>query len=1184
VEDRLKIRLFVIRAAHGQVVDDARLVHPRLKPRHAENLRWLRREQKSPSVEVKTDVSTAERISGNEELFLSSVPYGENEIPQQAPKAVPTPTSITGEEQVGIGHLGADVVTSTAQRFDQRFPIVETSISDQNMTLFCIRERLALPNGLRRDVKRQVSEPDGSLLPVPAGYYLEWDFFSSSGCRTAADANFTTLVNCVDSCSNIQLVADWYGKNGGTFDDACAQYSCGSAYSAGEHWARCSDPDDNAPSTLEARLSGVQSSSGRSGIQITWFASIERDHVAYNIIVPPPLSSSVTPKSPEHVWDTIGSASRTDAATSQLVSPKILSRDGVRNAQTGAHRYSQLVRRDDIPFFYIEDINTRNESTLHGPFTVGATYGTDWSSPPTVVEWRGIHRTNDANAAVASSAPSRWRSGDALLPSALLWVGTPGVVRVSFDELREAGVDWLGVPVAEIALTDNGAPEARYIEDADGLFGPGDFVEFVGDVTPSLYSNRNAYLLQRDENLTKPASLQGPAEEGEIEPFLSIHEQSFEKQREYRLGAVGDDPWYDEQLLAMQGDPVRLDRDFDLHGYGGGDVELTVAMWGVGNWPGVEPADHHLLVYVNGKQLGDRVSYDGVATPEFTFSIPEQLVRERGNILTLEAPGDTEFAWDIQMLDRFSIRYARWSQTVDGSWSGTLTADHAPAARVAGFEGNTVAWANGQVRVTSHGENTIIRSGSEWRVADDRGIRRATIEPQIPSASRAPPVQTDYLIVTHPFFADHLGSLLALQESRGLSTAVVTVDEIYASYSDFEPSAAAIREFIAKSDAKFVLLVGADTYDYHDYLGLGSISYVPTHYVRTNDRIRFTPSDSVHADRDGDGVPDVPVGRLPVRTLAELESLVEKLTAFQVPQHAVFAASESDRGRDFATASESYAQRLPENWTASSVFADDVGTQDAPDHLIEELGRGGSLVSYYGHSSFAEWGSRNVGIVLNAPELDQIVNSDPHLIMQWGCWNTYFVEPRQETMANAFLFHENGGAAGVVGASTLTDGFLLSRVGESFFDLIDDAPTLGEALLEAQRAWARQEPGRTRELHSFVLLGDPATPLELPSEDVEDERDPKPATKDDVPRDALPGAQRPTTEESAGNDDTPPGNTGESPVSTDNAADPDTREARGSAANCASVRQAPRAKGPSGWLGLLAFLGALVVLRRRVLG
>lgn len=111
--------------------------------------------------------------------------------------------------------------------------------------------------------------------------------------------------------------------------------------------------------------------------------------------------------------------------------------------------------------------------------------------------------------------------------------------------------------------------------------------------------------------------------------------------------------------------------------------------------------------------------------------------------------------------------------------------------------------------------------------------------------------QVDYLIITHPAFLDSLAPLEALQATRKLKTAVVTTEALYARYTDHAVDASAISQYLAQTQPQFVLLVGGDVVDYHDNLKTGSVSFVPTRYVRTDEIVTYSPSDVKHVDWTG---------------------------------------------------------------------------------------------------------------------------------------------------------------------------------------------------------------------------------------------------------------------------------------------------------------------------------------------
>ena len=111
----------------------------------------------------------------------------------------------------------------------------------------------------------------------------------------------------------------------------------------------------------------------------------------------------------------------------------------------------------------------------------------------------------------------------------------------------------------------------------------------------------------------------------------------------------------------------------------------------------------------------------------------------------------------------------------------------------------------------------------------------------------------------------------------------------------------AIKQYIAyavqKLGTEYVLLVGGDTYDYRNYLGKNSISFIPSLYIATGPSTNFIPADPVYADLNGDNAPEVAIGRFPVRTTAELTMMVNKTLAYGIKGYgnsAIFATDLND--------------------------------------------------------------------------------------------------------------------------------------------------------------------------------------------------------------------------------------------------------------------------------------------------
>lgn len=891
---------------------------------------------------------------------------------------------------------------------------------------------------------------------------------------TPADGEYT-VVSCAAPCAlanqaALQTETDNYSKDE-EFDPCEA--ACSSENIAPQ--AHC---NPQGSTSTDARLAEVSASRVGGRVALAWTTANETSNVGF------------------HVYGRTAQG-ETRRLTEEMVPSSVLS-------SFSPATYALTVPDDGMVEWFLEDIDSSGRQTRHGPFSTQQSYGVDSDHWFERISWESISRlanAEDSRRRARERALRAWREqrlserawGHLIawnwIPrwqaEATLWVFQAGIARVSFESLLTAGFDFSGVPVSGLALTDAGEPQWRHVEDDDGVFGPGDYVEFLAVVEPTLYSRKNAYRLSVDSSNARPVrsfSSRGPLlwslNDWPAEA-ITLHTNLHEPQRSYHAFAPGNDPWYDAWMLATPGSPAEITREFDLPGYAGGNAELRVNVWGVNDQKGSAP-DHHLTLRLNGERLGGDVYFDARDTPDLRFTVPAEMLKERDNSLAFEVPGDTGFPADAQILDGFTVQYPRFTRALEGAWSGVL--ETARPVRVGELQGPAVAWRGEDTRFSFDGASAVLRPsrrGHVWSAADSRGLVSASaITPVTPPAE---PVAVDYLIISHPLFLRHLDALEALQQARGWSTAVVNVESVYAAYSDNEPSADALTQFIRESSPRYVLLVGGDTHDYHDHMGVGSRSFIPTHYAQAHPLVTFAPTDMLHADGDGDGAPDVAIGRLPVRTHEELETLMVKLLAYAPPEHATLVTGNSDVGRRFAKISEQFEANLPEAWTAHTTYADDLELGEAKDDLFAELNAGGSLVSYVGHSSHTLWSSTQLQVLLSAEEARSLSNDKPLVVAQWGCWNTYFVDPELVTMADAFLFNPDGGAVAVLGATSLTDESALAALGDAFFTQMHDTSTLGDALLNAQRELALDGDHYAGALRSFVLLGDPATPLAPPS-------------------------------------------------------------------------------------------------------
>ncbi len=795
---------------------------------------------------------------------------------------------------------------------------------------------------------------------------------------------------------------------------------------------------------------------GRSGasVNFTWSTATETGNVGFNLYV-------------EH-------GGNLELLNRELIPSRVIDSLDQQNytftAQAGGNA------------FYIEDVSVTGETRLHGPFALGEAYGGQVEADK--VDWPAIQKQNQAGQTVRQNALKSKLSAAGNSTSLNLKVSQTGLYRVTYEMLRDAGLDLNGAAPAKIQLSNHGQAVPIYVN-AQGRFGPGGYIEFYGQALDTIYTDTNIYTLQVSQANGEriPAVNAAP---GHAQPAGSYTETLVvNNQRGYANYSPSADAWYDTSMLTFK-TSKSWEFPFQVDGLvNSTSAALELVVWGVTGWP--QTPDHHLLVSLNGVPVSDQ-TFDGLTEQKLSIALPAGALQSGANTLRLTLPGDTGVDWDLVNLDKFSVTYQRVFQATDGRLDFTAAGQVFQVTNLPGqdvvvyrISDNRMARLNG-VKIQASGTTfTATFAGttqpSRYLVTSAETMYIPTLEAPRPLADLNRPAQ--YLVIAHPDFIAGLGALVAARQAQELTVSVVDVTDLYTVYSNgiFDPKA--IQEYIAYSvknlGTKYVLLVGGDTYDYRNYLGKNSISFIPSLYVTTSSIVKYVPSDPLYADMNRDNVPDVAIGRFPVRTAAELDILVQKTLAYgnkTYNQTAVFAADKSD-SVSYKNISASMTASLPGGWSVENINLDDMPVTTARTQLLAAMNRGTALVTYTGHSAPTMW---NYSGLFTTTQSNALTNAGkPFVAVQWGCWNNYYVDPVNNTLVQSLLVNGDRGAVAMLGAGTLVDSDSEALLGQLLTPgLATPGMTIGDALLQAKAELAQSHPDLLDVLLGWSLLGDPA--------------------------------------------------------------------------------------------------------------
>ncbi|MDZ7605167.1 MAG: type IX secretion system sortase PorU [Cyclobacteriaceae bacterium] len=372
----------------------------------------------------------------------------------------------------------------------------------------------------------------------------------------------------------------------------------------------------------------------------------------------------------------------------------------------------------------------------------------------------------------------------------------------------------------------------------------------------------------------------------------------------------------------------------------------------------------------------------------------------------------------------------------------------------------------------------------------------------------------DLLIISHPSFLSEANRLADFRKSHdGLSTEVVTVDEIYNEFSSGRQDVSAIRDFIrfiyrqGSGDHRLenVLLFGRGSFDYKNRID-GNYNFVPIYSSRNSlHPINSYSSDDYYGFLDddegewnesysGDHLMDVGLGRLPVKTLEEARTIVDKLISYSSGEEAmgewrnelVFVADDGDgnlhqRDADKLTV---LVDTSFTNFNVNKIYVDafpqvkTTSGENAPlanEAIARHIEDGSLIVNFTGHGSTTRWTSETI---LNLTSISEYDNKNKYpLFVTATCEFGRHDNPMVISGAEYLLLRKNAGAIGLVTTSRpvfSSTNFILNRAfyNHALKKVNGSYLTLGEIFRKTKNESLNGSVNR-----NFSLLGDPSMTL-----------------------------------------------------------------------------------------------------------
>ncbi len=788
------------------------------------------------------------------------------------------------------------------------------------------------------------------------------------------------------------------------------------------------------------------------------------------------------------------------------------------------------------------DYDSRGRQERFGSFQVGGGYGDfqpvreiDWSGPraereerlrqqgftdvarPTgrpgvaaepAARWKKVRQTAPVRGAAVdrpqvtsiAAAASHGHAGTtggtiavATGPSTHVAVTERGIQRVSYEALRDGGLDLAGVQNRDIAVTWRGEPVERWIEGGP-KFGPGSSIEFLGNPPQgddALYIDANLYQVSVDSSRARSARSIGFGK-AKRESSSYLRQARMDRPLIYRQQSPTGDPWVEQSLLVRGGRTTTVTLDLPVDGpVADGPSHLRVGLGTITDLPDLRDAagkvipEHNVEVWFRGPDgafaPAATSSTSGQAEWTIEATLPAGWLAAGVNQVQLRF--STQYSYSLVLVDDYEVSYPSpyRGPTLDFAadpWSSGY--------QIEGFAtSDVIAYAQDEDgSLTRLTPRVAPRSGgfvAELRPMDAAHfwVTESPFHPAVFTTEAPPDLLSgaaDLVVIAGSSFVGSTALDDYVAQRSEYDPIVVDVEDIYNAVGYGMALPSAITSYLRARDATHpftqVQLVGTDCYDRLNYISQ-CVSFLPLPTAPVGINL-FTPSQNRLVDLDGDGVGDKAVGQFSVRDESELATIVAKADAWDesglsAKDSVLLIAEETDGINSFSGQVARLASAFP--WDESDVLdmAAHPQIQTARDAMRASLDEGRALTVFSGHSSPTVWAFRGLLTTSTAAALTN--HGLPTVMIPLACESTYDISPNANVLGHQLLFAGDQGALAISGAVALSNLDENELMADHVLAGLKAGLTLGEAVAEGRRVLGSE---RQELLDNWTTQGDVA--------------------------------------------------------------------------------------------------------------
>ncbi|MEI7632970.1 MAG: C25 family cysteine peptidase [bacterium] len=698
----------------------------------------------------------------------------------------------------------------------------------------------------------------------------------------------------------------------------------------------------------------------------------------------------------------------------------------------------------------------------------------------------------------------------------------PGVYRISGEELTSAGANLDEMPIANLALWNEGRmlPLNINAEPGEIKLSPNDTIEFVGDSPRGTFSAYKPYNTQNIYYLNWTTTQPLHYRKLLVEPSTTM----------IRNGVYREQKHLEEDKIFWRTSlPPGITDGFFMCLYDTGPIEqfkiefpgfvqslnqpidLKFRFFGITNVTNVKPSHKFDIMYAKNK-LGT-IAFDGIGYCDFTTTIPPQLVKENRTLYFVPPPDRVNIV-DKMALDSIDIGYPRSldaNQRALFQFNNRLVgvalpcdavlSDTLPNTRV--FSGaDSVLYTQSPGKTSATIVSMEKRPTTYTAVADTGIYQPDQIEfRQRPVNITDPPPDTEALVLYHPDVRSPALCYAKYRNQNGLPTFAVDVSRIFDALNNGFISDVVLKRYIryvadSAPMLKYLVLFGDSTADYREVnyreiLGEGDgRAYkilIPIHWVY-NPQTTYSsgyPDDNWYGAFGTSNHPDIAVGRISVNNDEEGYEYFRKVVEYEQlmcsrDDKALLVSSVEARFQEIVNET---AKQIGEKFSTVTLLFPETRIADREVlRLRDEINSGVQIIYYVGHGGSFVWRVGPIDFKLQkdlfTPADVAKLNNSQHypIITCSSCYITSF--DNEFSLGEAFLIKPHGGAIAVIGTpwkSAIYDDHEFNR---HFFNLYINPSTerLGDAFYGAKKA-LRPANHEQADFQTFTLLGDPCLML-----------------------------------------------------------------------------------------------------------